>query len=102
MLVKSLLAKQHLSNLSKTFQTLRKHKVKLHPSKCAFKVSAGKFLRFMVSQRGIEANPEKVKTIIDMQPPKNIKKVQQLARRVTTLSKFISWATNKCFHFFAS
>ena len=49
--------------------------MKLNPSKCAFRVSSGKFLGFMVSQRGIEANPEKIQAILDMEPPKNIKEV---------------------------
>lgn len=100
MLVKSLQTKQHLSDLSETFQTLRKHKMNLNPSKYAFRVSAGKFLRFMVSQRGIEANPEKVKAKLDMQAPRNINELQRLARRVTALSQFISWATDKCYPFF--
>lgn len=65
MLVKNFQA-EHLSDLDKTFQTLRRNTMKLNPGKCAFGVSAGKFLGFMVSQRGIEANPEKVKAIIDM------------------------------------
>lgn len=50
MLVKSLLVEQYLSDLSKTFQTLRKYKMKFNPGKCAFRVSAKKFLRFMVSK----------------------------------------------------
>lgn len=75
MLVKSLQIEQHLSDLNESFQTLRKHKIKLNPSKCAFGVSTEKFLGFMVSQRGIEANPEKVKAIIDMQAPRNMKEV---------------------------
>lgn len=75
MLVKSLQAKQHLSDLNETFQTLRKHKMKLNPSKCTFGVLAGKFLRFIVSQRGIKANPKKVKTILDIQAPRNTKEV---------------------------
>jgi len=54
-------------------QTLRKHKMKLNPMKCAFGVSSGKFLRFMVSQRGIEVNPEKVKVVLNMQAPRNTK-----------------------------
>lgn len=66
MLVKSLIAEQHLSDLSETFQTLRKYKMKLNPSKCTFGVSVEKFLGFMVSYGGIEENPEKVKAIIDM------------------------------------
>lgn len=49
MLVKSLLAEQHLLDLSKTFQTLRKYKMKLNPSKCAFGVSVRNFLELMVS-----------------------------------------------------
>lgn len=75
MLVKSLLTKKHLVDLNKTFQTLRKYKIKLNPRKCTFGVSAEKFLGFMVSQRGIKANPEKVKAIIDMQPPRKTKEV---------------------------
>lgn len=75
--------------------------MKLNPSKCAFRVSAGKFLGFMVSQRGIEANPEKVKDILDMQAPRNIKEVQRLAQMVVALSRFISWAIDKCYPFFS-
>lgn len=75
MLVKSLLAEQHLTDLNKTFQTLRRHKIKLNPSKCTFEVSAGKFLMFFMSQRGIKANPKKVKALIDMQPSRNTKEV---------------------------
>ena len=51
--------------------------MKLNPSKCAFGVSSGKFLGFMVSQRGIEANPDKIQAILDMEPPKNIKEELQ-------------------------
>lgn len=90
MLVKSLLAEQHLSDLSEKFQTLRKHKMKLNPSKCAFGVSSGKFFGFMVSQWGIEVNPKNVKAILDMQAPRNTKEVQGLAGRVAALSRFIS------------
>ena len=54
MLVKSLDEKKHLDNLQETFDTLRQYNMKLNLSKCAFEVSLGKFLRFMVSHRGIE------------------------------------------------
>jgi hypothetical protein len=57
MLVKSKEEDNHLKDLEKTFNTLRKYQMKLNPSKCAFGVSSGKFLGFMVLQRGIEANP---------------------------------------------
>ena len=59
MLVKSKEEEDHLDDLKETFNTLRQYIMKLNPSKCAFGVSSGKFLGFMVSQRGIEANPKK-------------------------------------------
>lgn len=61
---------KHIEDLRETFNVLRKYKMKLNPTKCAFGVSSGKFLGFMVSQRGIEANLEKIKVILDMQSPK--------------------------------
>ena len=60
MLVKSKEKLAHLDDLKETFATLRQYQMKLNPTKCAFGVASGKFLGFMVSQRGIEANPEKV------------------------------------------
>ena len=75
MLVRSLDEDKHLDDLWETFDTLRRHQMKLNPSKCAFRVSSGKFLGFMVSQRGIEAKPDKIQAILDMEPPKNIKEV---------------------------
>jgi hypothetical protein len=73
MLVKSKEEDDHLKDLEETFNTLRKYQIKLNPDKCAFGVSSGKFLGFMVSQRGIEANSDKIKVILEMQPPRNIK-----------------------------
>ena len=65
-----------------------------------FGVSSGKFLGFMVSQRGIEVNPENVKVILDMVSPKTVKKVQRLMKRVAALNNFVSKATDKCLLFF--
>ncbi|XP_023920910.2 uncharacterized protein LOC112032374 [Quercus suber] len=65
MLVKSLHEDDHLDDLRETFDTLRSYNMKLNPSKCAFGVTAGKFLGFMVSQRGIVANPEKGQVVAD-------------------------------------
>ena len=76
MLVKSLDEGRHLDDLQETFNTLRRYNMKLNPSKCAFGVALGKFLGFMVSHRGIEANPEKIKSILDMKPSQNIKEIQ--------------------------
>ena len=74
--------------------------MKLNPSKCAFGVSSEKFLGFMVSQKGIEANPDKIQAILDMEPPNNIKEVQSLTGRVAALNRFVSKATDKCLPFF--
>ena len=68
MLVKSLDEGKHLDDLQETFNTLRRYNIKLNPSKCAFRVASGKFLRFMVSYRGIKANLEKIKAILYMKP----------------------------------
>ena len=64
-----------MDDLQETFDTLRQYKMKLNLSKCAFGVSSGKFLRFMVSQKGIEANLDKIQAILNMEPPRNIKEV---------------------------
>ena len=75
MLVKSKEEEDHLVDLKETFNTLRQYNMKLNMSKCAFGVSSDKFLEFMVSQRGIEVNPEKVRAILEMSSPKTVKKV---------------------------
>ena len=100
MLVKSLDEGKHLDDLQETFNTLRWYNMKLNPSKCTFGVASGKFLGFMVSHRGIEANQEKIKVILDMKPPQNVKEVQFLTRRVAALNRFVSKTTDKCLPFF--
>src|SRR3954466_4770530 len=77
-------------DLRETFATLNKYRIKLNPKKCVFGSLAGKLLGYMVSARGIEANPEKVQAIARMQEPTNIKGVQQLTGRLVALSRFIS------------
>ena len=74
-LVKSKEEGSHLDDLKETFKTLRQYKMKLNLTKCAFRVSFGKFLSFMVSQQGIKANPEKVKAVLEMSSPKTVKQV---------------------------
>ena len=100
MLIKSKEEEDHLDDLKETFNTLRQYNMKLNSSKYAFEVSSGKFLEFMVSQRGIEANLKKVRAILEMFSPKTVKEVQSLTRRVATLNKFVSKATDKCLPFF--
>ena len=100
MLVKSKEELAHLDDLKETFTSLKKYQMKLNPSKCVFGVASSKFLGFMVSQRGIEANPEKVQVIINMASPQTVKEVQKLAGRIAALNRFVFRATDKCLLFF--
>src|SRR3954466_8639192 len=88
--IKTYSASTLLDDLHETFTTLNTYRIKLNPKKCAFGVPAGKLLGYMVSSRGIEANPEKVQAITRMQEPTDVKGVQQLTGRFASLSRFIS------------
>ena len=99
-LVKSKEELAHLDDLRETFATLKQYQMKLNPSKCVFGIVSGKFLGFMVSQRGIEVNPEKVQVIINMASPKTVKEVQKLIGRIAAINRFVSRAMDKCLPFF--
>ena len=92
MLVKSKEELTHLDDLKEMFATLKKYQMS--------GVASGKFLGFMVSQRGIEANLEKVQAIINMASPRTVKEVQKLTGRIAALNRFVSRATDKCLSFF--
>ena len=96
MLVKSIKAKLHITHLAKAFQVMKSYNMKLNLAKCASGVSAGNFLDFIVNSRGIEANPDKIKVVLDMLPPSNIKDIQRLTGRISMLSRFVSRASDKC------
>ena len=100
MLMKSLHKDDHLGDLRETFDTLRSYSTKLNPGKCAFGVTAGKFLGFMVSQKGIEVNPEKIWAIVELEQPRTIKEVQSLNGKIAALNRFVSKAKDKCLPFF--
>ena len=100
MLVKSIKSELHITHLAEEFQVLRSYNMKLNPAKCAFRVSAGKFLGFIVNNRGIEANLDKIKVVLDMLPPSNVKDIQHLTGRIAALSRFVSRVSDKCWPFF--
>ena len=75
MLVKNLFKEDHIEHLREAFKVLRHNKMMLNPTKCAFWVGSGKFLGLMVSKRGIEAIPDKIKAILDMEPPCSVKDI---------------------------
>ncbi|KAL8135308.1 hypothetical protein AgCh_010101 [Apium graveolens] len=100
--VKSLVKTDHITHLREALEVLRYHKMMLNPVKCAFGVGSGIFLGLMVSKRGIEANPDKIKAILDMEPPRSIKAIRKLTGRVVAFGRFISKSGDKCFPFFKS
>ena len=102
MLIKSKITSDHISHLADTFNILKTYRMKLNPLKCAFSMAFRKFLGFMVNERGIEANLEKIQSLIDMQSLSRTKEVQSLTKRVAALNRFIFKATDKCLPFFDS
>ena len=98
--VKSTLAIEHAPNLQETFDNLRKSGIKLNPEKCVFGVRAGKLLGFLVSKRGIEANPNKIDAILTMEPPTTIKGMQRLTGSLAALGRFVSRSAEKGLPFF--
>jgi hypothetical protein len=80
----------HLVDLAETFANMRDARLRLNPEKCVFGVRQGKILGYLVSHRGIEANPTKIQAIINMTPPQSARDVQRLTGRLAALNRFIS------------
>jgi hypothetical protein len=89
-----------ISDLAKTFDNLNRYKLKLNPTKCSFGVSAGQLLGFLVSARGIEANPEKIQEILTMGKPTKLHDMQKLAGRVAALNRFVARLGEKALPFY--
>ena len=89
-----------LDDLRETFDNLDRYNIKLNPTKCAFGVPSGQLLGYLISARGIEANPEKIRAIMTMQQPKNLRGVQQLTGRLAALSRFIGRLGEKALPFY--
>ncbi|GFY99328.1 hypothetical protein Acr_13g0007290 [Actinidia rufa] len=95
MLVKSLQAADHIAHLEEAFGILRQHRMMLNSSKCIFGVSSGKYLGFLVTKCGIEANPDQIQVLIAMSSPRNVREVQQLTGRIAALNRFVSKSPDK-------
>ncbi|XP_034219224.1 uncharacterized protein LOC117630638 [Prunus dulcis] len=100
MLVKAPKRADHIGNLAESFSLLRQYRMKLNPSKCTFGVSSGRFLGYLVTQRGIEAHPRQIKAILEMKSPSTVKEIQSLTSRAAALNRFLSRSTDKCRPFF--
>jgi hypothetical protein len=90
-----------ISDLAETFDNLSRYKLKLNPIKCSFGVSAGQLLGFLVSARGIEANPEKIQAILTMGKSTKLHDVQKLTERIAALSRFVARLGEKALPFYA-
>ena len=99
-IIKSQDEDQYAKDLEQILNTLDKYKIKLNPNKYLFRVKARKFLRFMISHRGIEANPKKIEAILNMKAPKTLNELQKLNGRITALERFISCSAKKCLPLF--
>jgi hypothetical protein len=82
--------KDHIVNLTETFDNMRRNGLKLNPEKCIFGIRKWQLLGCMVSKRGIQANPQKIEALRRMQPPSSRKEVQTLTGRIASLNRFIS------------
>ncbi|XP_073219715.1 uncharacterized protein [Cicer arietinum] len=96
MIAKSRTEEDHVVNLQKLFERLRKFKLRLNPAKCTFGVRSGKLLGFIVSQKGIEVDPDKVRAIQEMPAPRTEKEVRGFLGRLNYIARFISHLTATC------
>ena len=96
MIAKSKTKTGHIEDLQKLFQWLRKFKLRLNLAKCTFGVKSGKLLGFMVSQKGIEVDPDKVRAILEMLVPQTEKEVRGFLGRLNYIARFISQLTATC------
>ncbi|XP_061366044.1 uncharacterized protein LOC133309297 [Gastrolobium bilobum] len=100
MIVKSLNSTVHMEDLEQTFEKLRRHNIWLNPAKCAFGVFAGKFLDFILTHKGIEANPDKCRAVLEMKAPTSKKEIQQLTGRLASLTRFLPRSAETTLPFF--
>jgi hypothetical protein len=97
--VKSIQRRDHIGDLVETFANLRAVNLILNPEKCVFGIHKGKVLGCLVSTKVIEANPDKIKVLVEMQDPVSVKDVQKLTRRVAALNRFIPRAAERSLPF---
>ena len=96
MIVKSQGGADHLAALQRFFERIRQFRLRLNPKKCSFGVTSGKLLGHIVSERGIEVDPEKTKAILDMPAPRTEKEIRGFLGRLQYISRFIARLTDIC------
>ena len=96
MIVKSKDGESCTINLRKFFERIKEYRLRLNPQKCTFRVITGKLLGFLVSNRGIEVDPSKIKAILEMLPPRSEKEIKGFLGRLQYISRFIAKLTSTC------
>ena len=86
----------HLAALQRFFERIRQFRLRLNPKKCTFGVTSEKLLGHIVSERGIEVDPEKIRAILDMPTPRTEKEIRGFLGRLQYISRFIARLTNIC------
>lgn len=94
MLVKSSKASDHVLQFQQCFNILNKYGMKINPTKCTFGVTSGEFLVYLVTKKGIKANPKQIAAQINTTPPRSIHEVQRLTGKIVALNLFISKSTD--------
>ena len=100
MVVKSEQENRHVEDLQGTFEVLRQRKLRLNAEKCVFGVGASKFLGYLITNRGIEINPDQIDAVRCLNPPSNPKEVQKLTEMLAALNRFISKFADHCQPFY--
>ncbi|PKI52583.1 hypothetical protein CRG98_027011 [Punica granatum] len=96
MIAKSREGEDHLVNLRRLFDRLQKYKLWLNSAKCTFGAKSGKLLGFIVSERGTEVDPGKVRVIMEMPLPSTVQEVRNFLGRLNYIARFIANLTDKC------
>ena len=99
LVVKSKKRVEHIQDIRLIFERLQRCQLKMNPLKCAFGVSSGKFLGFIVHHRGVEINQSKIRAIQEMPEPKNLKELRGLQGRLAYIRRFISNLVGRCHPF---
>ncbi|GJV49799.1 reverse transcriptase domain-containing protein [Tanacetum coccineum] len=95
MVIKSKTEPEMIKDIEETLLTLKHVNMKLNPKKCSFGMEEGKFLGYIVTFEGIRANPKKEKTVVNMPSPSNLKQMQWLSGKLTSMNRFLSKAAEK-------
>ena len=100
MVVKSKQKVQHIEDLQGVFEVFWQHRLRFNAEKCIFGVGASKFLGYLITNRGIEVNPNQIEAVKHLKPPSNPKEVQVLTRMLPALNRFISKFADRCRPFY--